>query len=64
MAATFAATDHPPPPAPEPPALQDAILAIHRNLPRLEKSLSEICELKELIGELKERLSKKEQEVS
>jgi hypothetical protein len=47
----------------ESPKLSDAILALHKSLPRLEKSLSEIGELKELIGDLRERLLKKEEEV-
>jgi hypothetical protein len=45
------------------PKLSDAILAIYKSLPRLEKSLSEIGVLKELIGDLRERLVKKEEEV-
>jgi hypothetical protein len=47
----------------ESPKLSDAILALHKSLPRLERSLSEIGELKELIGDLRERLLKKEEEV-
>jgi hypothetical protein len=43
--------------------LSEAILALRESLPHLEKSLSEIGELKVLIGDLRERLLKKEEEV-
>jgi hypothetical protein len=43
--------------------LSDVILALHQSLPLLKKSMSEIGELKEVIGELKDRLLQKEEEI-
>jgi hypothetical protein len=45
-------------------SLHPTILAIQKYQPYLEKSLSEIVELKEIINELKEKLLRKEKEVT